>query len=45
MYAKCKNGAECVQKQGEFLKKEQDEKLKFIENKGLSLSDFFFSIK
>jgi pre-rRNA-processing protein TSR3 len=35
MYAKCKTGAECVQKQAEFLKREQEEKLNFNENNGL----------
>ena len=36
IYALCKNGAEVVAKQGEFLKKEQEDKLSYVENK-----DFF----
>lgn len=38
MYASCKNGAEVVEKQGEFLRKEKEEKLNFTSN-----SDFFNS--
>jgi hypothetical protein len=34
IYAECKNGAECVQKQVEFLKKEKEDKEKFSQTNG-----------